>query len=81
MAELTKAKSAVPTAAEVEKVFVDEFYLPFANNAAFHNLLDRAKSLVSKYLSEFSSELLRVWKLKEPLNCILGMELSTVVQT
>lgn len=66
IAEATKAKQQLPTLEEVEKVFAKEFYLPFANNAAFHNLLDRARSLVGKYLSDYSGELLRVWEMERP---------------
>jgi DNA helicase-2/ATP-dependent DNA helicase PcrA len=62
LAEKTKNKGQLPTAEEVESVFKDAFYLPFANNAAFHNLLDRAKSLVGKYLKDYSDDLLRVWE-------------------
>ena len=66
VAEATKAKQKLPAAEEIEKIFAKEFYLPFANNAAFHNLLDRARSLVSKYLTDYSSELLRVWETERP---------------
>jgi DNA helicase-2/ATP-dependent DNA helicase PcrA len=66
IAEATKSKQQLPTLEEVEKVFAKEFYLPFANNAAFHNLLDRARSLVGKYLSDYSGELLRVWETERP---------------
>jgi DNA helicase-2/ATP-dependent DNA helicase PcrA len=62
VAELTKKKKALPTAAEVEKVFEDAFYLPFANNATFDQLLGQAKGLVKKYLAEYSDDLLRVWE-------------------
>ena len=46
----------------MEKAFVDAFYLPFANNASFHNLFDRARVLVNKYLTDYSGDLLRVWE-------------------
>jgi DNA helicase-2/ATP-dependent DNA helicase PcrA len=62
VAELTKKKKALPTATEVEKVFEDAFYLPFANNATFDQLLGQAKGLVKKYLAEYSDDLLRVWE-------------------
>src|SRR5262249_24430584 len=62
VAELTKKKKALPIAAEVEKVFEDAFYLPFANNATFDQLLGQAKGLVKKYLSDYSDDLLRVWE-------------------
>lgn len=62
VADLTKAKKRVPTADEVDAIFGEAFYLPFANNAAFHQLFGRAKALVGKYMTDYSSELLRVWE-------------------
>lgn len=62
VADLTKEKKRLPTKPEVEAVFEDSFYLPFANNAAFHQLFNRAHALVSKYLADYSSDLLRVWE-------------------
>jgi DNA helicase-2/ATP-dependent DNA helicase PcrA len=62
IADLAKAKGALPTQAEVNAIFDGAFYLPFANNAAFHNLLDRARALVGKYLGDYSADLLRVWE-------------------
>jgi DNA helicase-2/ATP-dependent DNA helicase PcrA len=62
LAERAKKKRALSTPAEVEGVFRDAFYLPFANNAAFHNLIDRARSLVGKYLTDYSDDLMRVWE-------------------
>ncbi|HEV3260504.1 MAG TPA: ATP-dependent DNA helicase [Gemmataceae bacterium] len=62
VAELTKKKKALPTVAEVQKVFEDAFYLPFANNATFDQLFGQAKALVGKYLAEHSDDLLRVWE-------------------
>jgi DNA helicase-2/ATP-dependent DNA helicase PcrA len=76
VAEITKAKQALPTVEDVEKIFTKEFYLPFANNAAFHNLLERARSLVGKYLSDYSGELLRVWETERPFE--LHLEKGTV---
>jgi DNA helicase-2/ATP-dependent DNA helicase PcrA len=62
IADLTKAKGALPTKGEVEAAFRDAFYLPFANNASFHNLFDRARALVDRYLADYSGDLLRVWE-------------------
>jgi DNA helicase-2/ATP-dependent DNA helicase PcrA len=62
LAERTKKLKALPTSEEVEGVFRDAFYLPFANNAAFHNLFDRARALVAKYLTDYNDDLLRVWE-------------------
>lgn len=62
VADRTKETGAVPDQATVDAMFRDEFYLPYANNAAFHHLFDRAQALVRKYLTEFQSELLRIWE-------------------
>jgi DNA helicase II / ATP-dependent DNA helicase PcrA len=62
IADLTKAKGSLPTKGEVDAAFGDAFYLPFANNSSYHNLFDRARSLVNKYLADYSGELLRVWE-------------------
>jgi len=62
VAELAKTKKKLPTVAEVEKVFEDTFYLPFANKAAFDQLCNRARVLVGKYLTDYSSDLVRVWE-------------------
>ncbi len=62
VADLTKAKGSLPTKAEVEEAFRDAFYLPFANNASFHNLFDRARALVARYLTDYAGDLLRVWE-------------------
>ena len=66
VAEIAKAKEKLPTAADVEKVFEDAFYLPFANNFAFEKLLSRARKLVESYLDDYSSDLLRVWETERP---------------
>lgn len=76
IAEATKASQSPPDIGSVDELFAEEFYLPFANNAAFHNLLDRAKSLVGKYLTDYSSELLRVWETERPFE--LHLEKGTV---
>ncbi len=62
LAEKAMKQHRLPTPEEVEYVFRDAFYLPFANNAAFHSLLDRAKALVRKYLTDYSDDLMRVWE-------------------
>jgi len=66
VAELAKAKKKLPTAADVEKVFEDAFYMPFANNFAFEKLLNGARKLVKRYLDDYSSDLMRVWETERP---------------
>ena len=44
----------------------EEFYLPFANYAAFTELKAKARNLVNRYLADYSSDLLRVWETERP---------------
>ena len=68
IADLVRAKGKLPTAKQVEQLFADEFYLPFANSAAFEQLTARAKALVGKYLADYSEDLLRVWETERPFS-------------
>jgi len=77
VAEVAKKRQQPPTAEEVQQIFESEFYLPFANNAAFHALLDRAKKLVGKYLTDYSGELLRVWETERPFELHLDHGIVT----
>jgi len=56
----------VETVEDVERIFGEEFYLPFANRAAFEQLWEKARRLVDRYLGEYSSDLLRVWETERP---------------
>jgi DNA helicase-2/ATP-dependent DNA helicase PcrA len=47
-------------------MFKDEFYLPFANRAAFDQLYDNAWKLIGRYMADYSSDLLRVWETERP---------------
>ena len=66
VAELAKRKKKLPTVGEIEKVFEEGFYLPFAHNIAFKKLVNQAKKLVDKYLADYSSDLMRVWQTERP---------------
>lgn len=46
VAEETIRKGKVPTAKQIDGIFEKEFYLPFANTAAFLQLHDQARKLV-----------------------------------
>lgn len=66
VAELAREQRRLPNATEVERIFERQFYLPFANQAAFESLMRQARSLVEKYLSDYSSDLERVWQTERP---------------
>ncbi len=77
VAELAKNHQQLPKPEDIQQIFEDEFYLPFANNAAFHALLDKAKKLVSKYLDDYSGELRRVWETERPFELHLDKGIVT----
>jgi DNA helicase-2/ATP-dependent DNA helicase PcrA len=77
VAEVAKSRKQLPTPEEVQQIFQDEFYLPFANNAAFHALLDRARKLVAKYLDDYSGEMMRVWETERPFELHLDKGIVT----
>jgi len=66
LADHTRALRRLPARADVERLFDDEFYLPFANRAAFEQLIDKARRLVDRYLGDWSQDLLRVWETERP---------------
>ncbi len=66
LSELVQAKGELPRPREVERVFNDEFYLPYADRAAFAAMRDRAQRLVDRYLADFSDELRKTWDVGRP---------------
>jgi DNA helicase-2/ATP-dependent DNA helicase PcrA len=72
VAELTQSQGRKPTKKQIEKLFHEHFYLPFANAPLFKNLLDRAYKLVQNYLEHHGDDLLRVWQTERPFEMHLG---------
>ncbi|MFO0649337.1 MAG: ATP-dependent DNA helicase [Polyangiales bacterium] len=62
VAEHHSELGAAPTTAELDAIVAREFYLPFADRAAFTAMEARAKTLVSTYLRDFRGDLSRVWE-------------------
>jgi DNA helicase-2/ATP-dependent DNA helicase PcrA len=66
LAEDARRRGGLPTRQDLEALFHDEFYLPFANRFAFPQLLQGARALVDRYLESYSGDLLRVWDTERP---------------
>ena len=66
VAENAKASGQPPTVKAVDSLFQKFFYLPFANTAAFETMMKRARELVNKYISDFATDLTRVWQTERP---------------
>ena len=71
VADQTRAKKRLPTQKEVNALFEEEFYLPFANHAAFDQLMKRARQLVDRYLADYSGDMLRIWETERPFELYL----------
>lgn len=66
LADEVRAAGRLPDQSDVERLFDDEFYLPFANRAAFDQLIGKARRLVDRYLNDWRQDLLRVWETERP---------------
>ncbi len=66
VAEFTVAKGRVPTDAEANRIFEQDFFLPTANKPAHRQLKDAAQRLVSTYRREHEDDLYRVWETERP---------------
>jgi DNA helicase II / ATP-dependent DNA helicase PcrA len=66
VAELAKEKKRLPTLDEVETIFAEHFYLPFANQVALDQMLRGARKMVDRYLADHQNDLLRIWQTERP---------------
>jgi DNA helicase II / ATP-dependent DNA helicase PcrA len=66
VANFTQSTGAVPDSTFLNEILDREFFLPNANKVAHRQLKDAARKLVSKYITEFGSDLHRVWQTEYP---------------
>ncbi|SRR5581483_197785 len=68
LADFVREKETTPTPDAVQAIFHEEFYLPFANQAAYRELRIAAEALVGRYLdnAEYRQDLFRVWQTERP---------------
>jgi DNA helicase-2/ATP-dependent DNA helicase PcrA len=66
VAEFTTAHGRVPSDAEVEAIFRDDFFLPTANKPAHKQLRAAAERLVATYRKDHEDDLHRVWETERP---------------
>lgn len=71
LAERTQATGAVPTAQQVDQLLSSEFFLPYANKAGHKEMRAKARTLVMRYVTENSSDLLRTWATERPFELYL----------
>lgn len=66
VADSVRKRGVPPSPAELDALFSREFYLPYADGAAWTGLETRARALVDTYLREWDDELHRVWEVERP---------------
>jgi len=71
IAEHARVHGDVPDAATIDALFISDFYLPFANKAAAKEMKLRARTLVDRYVTEHTSDLLRTWATEYPFELYL----------
>jgi DNA helicase-2/ATP-dependent DNA helicase PcrA len=71
IAEHTQGIGRLPTPSEIDEFLTTGFYLPFANKPAHREMREKARKLVSRYVSEHQNELLRTWATERPFELYL----------
>lgn len=66
VAEATKASGHVPTAAQIDELLDESFFLPSASKPAHRQLKDAARRLVTTYAKKYEADLYRVWETERP---------------
>lgn len=77
VAETTKASGWIPGPAEIDTILDASFFLPTANKAAYRQLKDAARRLVTTYTTEHQDDLHRVWETERPFELHLDGVLVT----
>lgn len=66
VAEETARAGRVPDEREVDRLFDEEFYLPYSGRSAHERMRQAAETLVKSYVAEYADDLMRVWQLERP---------------
>lgn len=66
VADTAREKGRVPSAAAIERLVDDEFYLPLADKPAFDRMYAAGGRLVQRYVRDYSGDLRRVWATERP---------------
>lgn len=72
VAEDARATGSIPDAPTLAALVDAEFYLPFADAPAFQRMYQAASRLVNSYVSNWASDLRRVWATERPFELHLS---------
>jgi DNA helicase-2/ATP-dependent DNA helicase PcrA len=66
VAERTRQHGVVPTEQQIEAILDADFFLPTANKPAHKQMKEAARRLITRYASDHTDDLLRVWETERP---------------
>jgi len=66
IAEHVKIKGIIPDEKDIQRIFKEEFYLPYANKFLLERMKTAALRIVNSYMRDFSEDLKRVWQTERP---------------
>ena len=66
VAEATMQLGRVPSSAEIDQIIDQGFFLPTANKVQHQQMRQAARGLVDRYVTEYESDLHRVWMTERP---------------
>ncbi len=66
VAEHYQRTGTVPSRAELDVMFTEGFFLPYANKPAHRQLKNAARRLVNRYIEAYSDDFDRIWEVERP---------------
>jgi len=66
VAEATMQSGRVPSSTEIDQIIDQGFFLPTANKVQYQQMRRAARGLVDRYVTEYESDLHRVWMTERP---------------
>jgi len=64
MADFVKERGRLPRPSDIEGLFAEEFYLPYADRPAHEQMQEKARRIVGQYVTDFADDLERVWEVE-----------------
>lgn len=62
LAEFVRTKGTIPDEREIEQIFREDFYLPYANKFLLEKMKTAALKIINLYIRDFSNELKDIWE-------------------
>ena len=77
VAEHYRQSGSPPSNSEIQAMFDEDFFLPFATKPAHLQLKASARRLIDRYIEVYSSDLARIWEIERPFELHLSRAVVT----